>query len=73
VFRTEQDGWAAFRWDIRQKAQGKTVTGLDGDSTLRELIFVWAPPQDGNNTEAYLSDVLRMTGFNENMRLSEFL
>lgn len=73
LFNTEADGWAAFRWDIRQKAKGQTITGLNGRSTLRDLIHTWAPTEDGNDPDCYLQSVLHMTGFTAEMTLAEFL
>lgn len=73
VFQSDEDGFAAARWDIRQKAKGNTVTGLNGESTLRELIHVWAPEQDGNDPASYLQNVCHMTGFIERMKLKELL
>lgn len=73
VFASDADGFAAARWDIRQKARGNTSTGLNGESTLRELIRVWAPSEDGNDPASYLQHVVHMTGFREDMKLKEFL
>lgn len=73
IFRTDMDGFAALKWDIMQKAKGNTTTGLNGNSTLSDLIHVWAPSQDGNNPQSYLQDVLHMTGFIATMKLSELL
>lgn len=73
VFPTDMDGLWAAKWDIMQKARGNTVTGLTGESTLKELIEVWAPREAGNETDAYLQSVLTQTGFTATMKLSEFL
>lgn len=73
VFESDADGWAAARWDIRQKAIGNTSSGLTGESTIRDLIRVWAPESDDNNPEGYLQHVLQRTGFNASMQLKELL
>lgn len=73
VFKTTEEGFFAFKWDITQKAKGNTSTGLNGDSTLRDLIFKWAPKEDGNNPEEYLKQVIKMTGFAESMQLKELI
>ena len=73
IFKTDMDGLAGAIWDIKQKAKGNTITGLSGNSTLRDLIYKWAPPSDGNNTEAYLADVLLKTGLDKNIRLSDII
>lgn len=71
VFRSDFEGWCALEWDIMQKAHGNTVTGLTGASTLREFVFVWAPPSDNNDSEAYLAAVTKKTGMPEGTTLAE--
>jgi hypothetical protein len=71
VFRNDFIGWMALHWDLMQKARGNTVTGLGPKSTLRELIYIYAPPKDNNNSEKYLNFVLQKTGFKENTTLGE--
>lgn len=73
VFGSDAMGWFAFQWDIWQKAQGNTQTKLSPKSTLRDLIYVWAPPSDNNNTEAYLADVVQKTGFSPALTLQEII
>lgn len=73
VFKSDEVGWLAFRFDLIQKAKGNTSTGLNGNSTLKELIGKWAPPEDGNQTSAYLNDVVRMSGLPETTKLAELL
>lgn len=73
VFKNDHMGWMAFQWDLIQKAKGMSATGLNGESTLRELIYKWAPPEDGNSTEEYLVQVLRKTSFPETMKLKELI
>lgn len=73
VFRSDMDGFAAAKWDIMSKAQGQTSTGLTGESTLADLIKVWAPASDDNDPVGYLQHVLQRTGFPATMRLKELL
>jgi hypothetical protein len=73
VFNTDADGFNAAKWDIMQKALGNTSTGLNGNSTLAQLISVWAPVQDGNNPSAYVAHVCALTGFAADTKLKEFL
>lgn len=73
VFQTDTDGLAGAEWDIKQKAKGNTSTGLNAESTLRDLIHVWAPESDGNDPSSYIQHVCHMTGFLETMKLKEFL
>jgi len=62
VFRNDFVGYMALHWDLMQKARGNTVTGLNAKSTLRDLFYVWAPPADNNDTEAYIRNVEKLTG-----------
>lgn len=73
VFKNDMLGFSAFQWDIIQKAKGNTNTKLGPNSTLRDLIFTWAPPADGNNAEAYLADVVHNSGLPETLTLKELL
>lgn len=73
VFKTEQGGFAALEWDLTQKCKGNTSTGLGPNSTLRQLIFKWAPPSDNNDTEAYLAAVSHMTGISPDTLLGTLL
>lgn len=72
-FKNIMIGWIAFQWDLTQKAKGNTVTKLNPDATLRQLIYTWAPPADNNDSEKYLQDVLKMTGFREGHTLREIV
>lgn len=72
-FNNETIGWIALAYDITQKAKGNTVTKLNGRSTLRQLIYAWAPPADNNDTEAYLHDICEWTGFKENETLEKII
>ena len=71
VFRNDFVGFMALHWDLLQKSKGNTVTGLTGQSTIRDLIYVWAPPSDNNDTEAYVASVARSMGVPANTTLAE--
>lgn len=73
IFGSDAMGWFAFWWDIAQKAKGNTSTGLGPASTLRDLIFKWAPPSDNNKTELYLQDVIKKSGLPETLTLKELI
>lgn len=66
-------GFAAFLWDLRQKCTGNTYSGLNGESTLKQLIYKWAPTDDGNDPQAYLNDVVANTGFSPDDKLNTFV
>jgi hypothetical protein len=71
VFKNEQLGWMAFHYDIMMKSKGKTSTGLGPDSTLRDLLYVWAPPSDNNDTEAYIKNVCKNSGLTPDITLKK--
>lgn len=71
VFRSDDVGYMAMHWDILQKSRGNTSTGLNGNSTIRELLYKWAPPSDGNDAEAYVQSVVAKSGLPESTTLSE--
>ena len=73
TFESVEIGRKALRWDITQKIKGNTVTGLNGESTIEDLIHVYAPPGDNNNTAAYVRSVEEKTGFKRTMKLKELL
>lgn len=72
-FPTYAAGWNALIWDLTQKCHGNTRTGLNGQSTLMQLLAVYAPAADHNNPEAYMMFVQGETGFPPTMKLAELL
>lgn len=73
TFEDECTGFAALITDIYEKCVGDTSTGLNERSTLAELIEVYAPRADGNNTDAYIEDVVKLTGISADTPLSTFV
>lgn len=71
VFSNDSVGWMAFHYDLMQKAKGNTVTDLNGESTIAELIRVWAPPSDNNDTENYIDFVERKSTLDRDTKLKE--
>lgn len=71
IFRNDFVGYMALHWDLMQKAHGNTSTKLNSESTIRELIFTYAPPSDANDSEKYLKFVLDKTNFKEDTKLKE--
>lgn len=71
VFKNDFVGYMALHWDLMQKSKGNTVTGLNAQSSLRDLFFVYAPPSDNNHTEEYVAYVAKSMGVNENITLGE--
>lgn len=59
VFREFSDGWMALCGDLTAKCKGArfTRTGLGPESTLGELIKIWAPAADSNDPVNYAAFV----------------
>lgn len=57
TFQTFVEGYSALLFDLRAKFTGHTKTGLGPDSTVNQLMHVYAPPSDNNPTEAYVAFV----------------
>lgn len=58
VFADYHTGFLAMLEDLHVKCLGRhTATGLGPDSTLGDMIRVWAPPADNNPTSSYLQFV----------------
>lgn len=72
VFLNDGVGFAALVWDIWSKARGNTSTGLDANSTIEQLIHVWAPPHE-NDTEKYIEFVCNRTGLDRDTKLSALI
>jgi len=72
VFYNDATGFFAMSYDIMMKAQGKTSTGLNGNSTLRDLIRVWSAG-DPASVDRYTAYVCSRTGLKYDMKLSELL
>lgn len=48
----------------------RTYFRLQNIDTLRGIIYRWAPPEDGNNTESYIATVSRWTNIAPNKHLT---
>jgi len=70
-FDSEELGWKAGIFDLACKVRGKTTTGLTAESTIRELIYKFAPPIE-NNTEEYLMFVCDELRINDGFQLKHF-
>lgn len=71
IFKNDLLGFMAFYWDLLQKAKGNTSTDLGPESSLRDLIYTWAPPKDGNNSEKYLDHVVEKSGIRADEKLKD--
>ncbi len=70
IFSDYYTGFLALLLDLEQKAIGRTVTSLGPWSTVKELITVWAPPEDSNDTDAYIRAVALRAGVSPAATLS---
>ena len=73
TFANYASGWLALWWDVWMKCQGKTRTGLNQDSTLRDLVRVWAPVTDGNDPFGYALKIAAQLNVPTSTPLSYFL
>lgn len=73
VFSTAERGWKGAIYDLSCKCQGRTRTGLGPNSTVKELIWVWAPLADGNNTPQYVEFVCNKLGIKPSYQLKNFV
>lgn len=72
-FTHADTGWNACVWDLSMKCQGKTQTKLTPESTIKDLIYVWAPPSDNNNTEKYVFYICTKLGIKPTFQLKNFV
>lgn len=71
-FISDTVGMFAMQYDIMQKARGKTVTTLTGNSTIADLISIYACVKD-EQLQNYLNHITRMTGFDQFMQLKDII
>ena len=72
LFDNYHTGFLALLYDLRAKARGQTRTGLGPDSTLEELMHIYAPPSE-NDTLGYLRFLESKTDLPAATRLGELL
>ena len=70
-FNSEGEGYAALMNDLQAKIDGKSSTGLNGDSALFEFTQKYAPQADGNNPGQYAADLANILGVTPMTKLSE--
>jgi hypothetical protein len=61
-FPDMQTGFQAMMSDLQAKQTGNTKTGLNGNSTLQQMISVYAPTSDGNDPTSYANIVAKTLG-----------
>lgn len=71
-FLTDEIGWGAGLWDLCMKCRGKTRTGLKPNSTIKDLIYVWAPPSE-NVSDNYVNFVCEKLGIEKTYKLKNFI
>ena len=71
-FFNDTTGMFAMRWDIMKKCKGETVTTLNGDSTIADLISIYANVKD-EKLQNYLIHICKMTGFDQFMQLKDII
>ena len=71
-FYNDAIGMSAMRFDIMRKCQGKTVTKLNGESTLTDLIKVYSAAE-GQGLQNYIDFVTDKIGENAEVKLKTFI
>ena len=71
-FYNDEVGRFALLWDLYQKCTGMNAQGLGKESTLEQLIKVYAPPTE-NSTTNYIAYIEARTGWSRKMKLVELL
>jgi hypothetical protein len=61
-FSSPQEGFSALINDIQSKQTGNTRTGLGPDSSIAQLIKVYAPAKDNNNPVQYAKAIAAKLG-----------
>lgn len=72
VFVNDEIGFSALIWDLHQKATGNTSTGLNGQSTIYQLIKKYS----GESNEIvlnYATFIEKRTGFKMTTKLEELI
>lgn len=72
VFYNDATGMFAMRYDIMRKCQGKTKTGLTGESTLAELLKTWTAGE-GQSLQNYIDFVCKRTGLTPDTKIGELI
>lgn len=69
-FNTLEEGFNAMQRDLTSKIIGTSSTGLGPNDTISDLIEVYAPASDNNDTQSYISQVVDSLGISPNTKLS---
>lgn len=70
-FESYDDGFNAMINDLKAKQTGRTKTGLGPNSTLSDLINVYAPAADKNNPVAYSNTVAKLMGVTPDTKIGD--
>ena len=70
IFATKEAGVAGivdrlYRYN-QDKVKGDDLSGL---KTIRQIMYKYAPPSDGNNTEQYIAEISRKLGIDANQQI----
>ena len=71
-FLNDSVGMFAMQWDIMKKCKGETSTTLTGNSTLADLVIIYACVKD-EQLQNYLAHIFKLTGFDTFMQLKEII
>ena len=63
-------GYKALLSDVQAKQEGRTKTGLSGESSVSEFFSKYAPPEE-NDTDVYVSNVAKSLGVTPDTPIKE--
>ena len=68
IFKNDDDGWTTCLNDLRLKRDGKSISGLNGDSSVADLIKVWSE----DNVDNYIKFVCQKLNITPDYKLKNF-
>ena len=71
-FLNDAVGMFAMQYDIMKKCKGETVTTLNGESVIAELVQIYSASKD-EVLDNYVKHVCQMTGFEPFTQLKEII
>lgn len=73
MFENDDDGWKACLNDLRFKRDGKSITGLSGNSTVADLICVWTKGDPESIQQSYINSVCIRLNISPTFQLKNFV
>jgi hypothetical protein len=71
-FLDDNVGFFALVWDLWAKANSKTSTTVTGESTIKDLIYIWTTDPEPIK-EKYIQYIEKRTGLSRDMKLKKLI